>query len=91
MRERNPANRPLSSKAARKPERGRGLGHSADRRGRGRRLAASIPTLVLILIGVFLLLGIVMKNAILIIDFALEAEREEWASVGLGFESFEAF
>ena len=30
---------------------------------------------VLALIGVFLLLGIVMKNAILIIDFALEAER----------------
>ncbi|MEK0429594.1 MAG: hypothetical protein RL001_2121 [Pseudomonadota bacterium] len=30
---------------------------------------------ILALIGVFLLLGIVMKNAILIIDFALEAER----------------
>jgi multidrug efflux pump len=27
------------------------------------------------LIGVFLLIGIVKKNAILIIDFALEAER----------------
>ena len=31
---------------------------------------------VMALIGVFLLLGIVKKNAILIIDFALEAERE---------------
>ena len=32
---------------------------------------------IIALIGVFLLLGIVKKNAILIIDFALHAEREE--------------
>jgi len=30
---------------------------------------------IIALIGVFLLIGIVKKNAILIIDFALEAER----------------
>jgi len=36
------------------------------------------------LIGVFLLIGIVKKNAILIIDFALEAERSR------GLSSFEA-
>ena len=35
---------------------------------------------ILALIGVFLLLGIVMKNAILIIDFALEAERSRGLS-----------
>jgi len=38
---------------------------------------------ILALIGVFLLLGIVMKNAILIIDFALEAERARGLSAML--------
>jgi len=32
---------------------------------------------VIALIGIILLIGIVMKNAIMMIDFALEAEREE--------------
>ncbi len=32
---------------------------------------------VIALIGIVLLIGIVKKNAILMIDFALEAEREE--------------
>jgi multidrug efflux pump len=35
---------------------------------------------VIALIGVFLLLGIVKKNAILIIDFALEAQRSRGLS-----------
>jgi multidrug efflux pump len=39
---------------------------------------------IIALIGVFLLIGIVKKNAILIIDFALEAERSR------GLSAFEA-
>src|SRR5207302_3493074 len=35
---------------------------------------------VIALIGVILLIGIVKKNAIMMIDFALEAEREEGMS-----------
>jgi multidrug efflux pump len=36
-----------------------------------------IPFTIIALIGVILLIGIVKKNAIMMIDFALEAEREE--------------
>jgi multidrug efflux pump len=36
-----------------------------------------IPFTIIALIGVILLIGIVKKNAIMMIDFALQAEREE--------------
>ena len=39
---------------------------------------------IIALIGVFLLIGIVKKNAILIIDFALEAERSRGLTRGRG-------
>ena len=37
---------------------------------------------VIALIGIILLIGIVKKNAIMMIDFALEAERKEGRSAG---------
>jgi multidrug efflux pump len=37
---------------------------------------------IMALIGLFLLIGIVKKNAILIIDFALDAERSRGLSAG---------
>lgn len=40
-------------------------------------LATSTPLTVIALIGVILLLGIVKKNAIMMVDFALEHEREK--------------
>ena len=48
-------------------------------RGRNPRAAASSTTdfSVIALIGIILLIGIVKKNAIMMIDFALEAERKE--------------
>ena len=54
--------------------------HAAvGRRGRAARAAAlPAPTSsVIALIGIILLIGIVKKNAIMMIDFALEAERDE--------------
>ena len=54
--------------------------HAAlGRRGRAPRAAACpAPSLsVIALIGIILLIGIVKKNAIMMIDFALEAERKE--------------
>ena len=50
-------------------------------RRRGRDPGAALITRndfsVIALIGIILLIGIVKKNAIMMIDFALEAEREE--------------
>ncbi|MDQ0394047.1 efflux RND transporter permease subunit [Labrys monachus] len=43
-------------------------------------LIADIDFTVIALIGVFLLIGIVKKNAIMMVDFALEAERSEGLS-----------
>jgi multidrug efflux pump len=40
-------------------------------------LMFGIPFTIIALIGVILLIGIVKKNAIMMIDFALQAEREE--------------
>jgi multidrug efflux pump len=40
-------------------------------------LIFGIPFTIIALIGVILLIGIVKKNAIMMIDFALQAEREE--------------
>ena len=40
-------------------------------------IALQIPFTLIALIGVILLIGIVKKNAILMIDFALEAERKD--------------
>ena len=57
--------------------------HSLDAAVRRRRRAARAHGLagpisaVIALIGIILLIGIVKKNAILMIDFALEAERSE--------------
>jgi multidrug efflux pump len=39
-------------------------------------MAFQLPLTIIALIGVILLIGIVKKNAILMIDFALQAERE---------------
>ena len=39
-------------------------------------MAFGMPFTIIALIGVILLIGIVKKNAILMIDFALQAERE---------------
>ena len=39
-----------------------------------------MPVIVIALIGIILLIGIVKKNAIMMIDFALAAEREEGKS-----------
>ena len=53
--------------------------HAAFRR-RGRDAGAHLyphDSSVIALIGIILLIGIVKKNAIMMIDFALEAEREE--------------
>ena len=47
-------------------------------------LAFGLPLTIIALIGIILLIGIVKKNAILMIDFALQAERE------LGMDSREA-
>jgi multidrug efflux pump subunit AcrB len=38
-------------------------------------LATGTPLTIIALIGIFLLMGIVKKNAIMLVDFALEAER----------------
>ena len=43
-------------------------------------LATGTPFTVIALIGVILLMGIVKKNAIMMVDFALEHEREEGAT-----------
>ena len=40
-------------------------------------LVAALDFSIIALIGIILLLGIVKKNAIMMIDFALEAERDE--------------
>ena len=40
-------------------------------------LVLGIPFTIIALIGVILLIGIVKKNAIMMIDFALQAEREQ--------------
>ena len=52
------------------------LPSAGRRRGRWRCCIFGIPFTIIALIGVILLIGIVKKNAILMIDFALKAERE---------------
>ncbi|MCB8881787.1 efflux RND transporter permease subunit [Acidisoma cellulosilytica] len=43
-------------------------------------LATNTPLTIIALIGIFLLMGIVKKNAIMLVDFALEAERKRGLS-----------
>ena len=41
-------------------------------------LATGTPLSIIAIIGIFLLMGIVKKNAIMLVDFALEAERKRF-------------
>ena len=67
---------PVASRDAERAERAR-LRKQRSRTMRARAFPKQDMASVAILIGVILLIGIVKKNAIMMIDFALEAERHQ--------------